>query len=636
MTTELTDGISFDNFREEWLDEIRAGQPSTTQLGHRFAHKLIMNWLDIGDDTSDDLVYCDGAGDGGIDLAYLYRGDSNAGESEEDGHTWYLVQSKYGSAFQGSDTILREAQKVIDTLDGQRPRLSSLADGLREKLTYFRKNASSRDRIVLVFANEAPLNAEQKRTLNDVLAMGRNRLGQLFDVDAVSIATIYQRIQEAASNEIRLTVPVEANMVGSGQELLVGSISLLSLYKFMRTYRDNTHDLDQLYEKNVRRFLGIRRKVNKAMQYTLENNPEQFGLFNNGITIVVSDFQKGENDFLELTEPFVVNGCQTTRTIWEVFSRRLDSGGTGSDARLQTWKERAQQGVVVAKIVKVGTNGDQLQQEITRYTNSQNAVSEKDFLALTSDFKGWADQMRKKYHIFMETQRGEWDSRRALQRQNPSLEQFTAYANAFDLLKVYGSGWMQEAGNAFGRNNAFLPKGVVFEAIFNNSAQPIKFGLDDLYAAYQLQQAADSYQFGRTATKNSRRQTRFLYYQTVIALLKDVMLREGLPTDNHEISQALLELFKANNQDGLKELLDTAIQVIDEYLTEGKENAVFLEPAFRDRYNNDLNSFLKWEQLGKSQTSTPMLLTLLSDYQRLMDRGRPPTARELIAKAIRP
>jgi hypothetical protein len=636
MTTEATNGTNFESFREEWLEEVRAGEPSTTQLGHRFAHKLVMNWLDIGDDTSDDLVYCDGAGDGGIDIAYLYRGDSNAGDSEEEGHTWYLVQSKYGSAFQGTDTILREAQKVIDTLDGQRTKLSSLADGLREKLTFFRKTASPRDRIVLVFGTEAPLNEEQKRTLNDVLAMGRNRLGQLFDVDAVSIATIYQRIQTATSAETRISVPVEANMVGSGQELLVGSISLLSLYTFMKTYRDKTHDLDQLYEKNVRRFLGIRRKVNKAMQYTLENNPEQFGLFNNGITIVVSDFQVNSQNVFELTEPFVVNGCQTTRTIWEVFSRRLDSGGTGTEARLAAWKQRAQQGVVVAKIVKVGTSGELLQQEITRYTNSQNAVSEKDFLALTSDFKGWADQMRKKYHIFMETQRGEWDSRRALQKQNPTLEQFSAYANAFDLLKVYGSGWMQESGNAFGRNNAFLPKGIVFEAIFNNSAQPIKFGLDDLYAAYQLQQAADNYKFGRNPEKNSRRQTRFLYYQIVIALLKDVMLREGLSTENHEISRALLELFKPSNADALKELLDTAIQVVDEYLTEGKESTLFLEPAFRERYNNDLNSFLKWEQLGKSQTSTPMLLTLLSDYQRLMDRGRPPTARELIAKAIKP
>ncbi len=37
--------------------------------------------------------------------------------------------------------------------------------------------------------------------------------------------------------------------------------------------------------------------------------------------------------------------------------------------------------------------------------------------------------------------------------------------NAFDLFKVYGAGWMGEAGLAFGTNSPFLPKGKVFDEI---------------------------------------------------------------------------------------------------------------------------------------------------------------------------
>ena len=88
------------------------------------------HWRDI-EDSSDDLVYCDGAGDGGIDIAYLDRGDADTnGESAGNGDTWYLVQSKYGSAFRGTNTLIEESQKVIDTLDGQRPRLSSLVQNI--------------------------------------------------------------------------------------------------------------------------------------------------------------------------------------------------------------------------------------------------------------------------------------------------------------------------------------------------------------------------------------------------------------------------------------------------------------------------------------------------------------------------
>lgn len=152
------------------------------------------------------------------------------------------------------------------------------------------------------------------------------------------------------------------------------------------------------------------------MQKTLKESPEQFGLYNNGITIVVEDFTQS-NGTLNLVEPYVVNGCQTTRTIWEVFHQRLEAGGTGINLEQQNWRNKANQGVVVAKIVKVGSTGDNLLQDITHYTNSQNAVREKDFIALTSDFKSMARQMADAYNVFLETQRG-GGSRKVLTNAN--------------------------------------------------------------------------------------------------------------------------------------------------------------------------------------------------------------------------
>ena len=105
-----TESVDFEAFREQWLSDIDKGDPCTIELGRRFAHKLVQQWRDI-DDSSTDLVYCDGAGDGGIDIAYLDRGEDEANsENGASGHTWYLVQSKYGSAFQGNATLLIEAQ----------------------------------------------------------------------------------------------------------------------------------------------------------------------------------------------------------------------------------------------------------------------------------------------------------------------------------------------------------------------------------------------------------------------------------------------------------------------------------------------------------------------------------------------
>jgi len=633
MATE----VSFSQFKEEWLREVRAGAPSTVELGHRFAHKLVTQWLDV-EDSSDDLVYCDGSGDGGIDVAYLYRGDGDEGDPETTttGHTWYLVQSKFGSAFKGTPSLIEESQKVIDTLDGRRARLSSLAEGLLERLSTFRRQASERDRIVLVFATEDPLGDDERRALGDVRAMGRARIGGMFDVESVSIATIFQRALDEAAGEPRVGVPIEAQVVESGSDLLVGSTSLVALYEFLKAYRAATDDLDQLYEKNVRRFLGGRGKVNRAIQQTLRQGPERFGLYNNGITIVVRDYTRDGENRLRLIDPYVVNGCQTTRTIWDVFHQRLESGGTGSDPEMDDWRRRAAGGVVVTKIVKVGAEGEQLLQAITRHTNSQNAIREKDFLALTSDFQTWKGQMAERHGIFLEIQRGGWESQSALQKQRPQSRQFSEHANAFDLLKVYGAGWLGEAGTAFGRNAAFLPNGTIFKRIVNRDGSEDPFGVDDLFAAYRLSKEAEAFKFGRGAPQQSRRQTRFLFLMVTMELLKDVLIKAGVPVSHKELTRALLKLVDARNEAARRALLDSAIEVIDTYLTAG-EDSVFLEPSFVNTFNSDLNGYLKWEQLGKTEAATPQLRQLIFAHRAAMGKkiGGQPAARELIVAAIR-
>jgi AIPR protein len=324
--------VSFEDFKVSWLDPIISGNPTTVQLGQRFAHKIVSQWLDI-DEESLDVTYCDGSGDGGIDVAVLDRAGPVNADEEPEGDTWYLVQSKYGSAFAGTGTLLAEGQKLIETLDGKRANLSSLVTGMLEKLTNFRASASERDQICLVYATVDPLTPEQQRTLDYVRAMGRDKLGALFDVSAISVRTIYDDQAEETELATRqhVTFGLNGHLTQAGDDLLVGSVSLTDLYAFMKTYRTRTGTLDQLYEKNVRRFLGGRVKVNKGIQTTLREAPEKFGLFNNGITITVSDFNIAGSGTYNLVQPYIVNGCQTTRSIWEVLSNKLGAGGSGNN-----------------------------------------------------------------------------------------------------------------------------------------------------------------------------------------------------------------------------------------------------------------------------------------------------------------
>lgn len=204
---------TYEAFRKTWLEDVIAGTPTTIELGRRFAEKIVSHWLDT-DETALDIVYCDGAGDGGIDIAVLERGSATTDESAY-GDTWHLIQSKYGSAFSGPTTLLAEAQKVIDTIDGRRSNLSSLATGLLERISNFKNGASTQDQIILTFATIDPLKEDEKRVMDDVRAMGRSQLGVLFDVAAISLHTIYERlVEEAELAALRhLTVSLRGNLV---------------------------------------------------------------------------------------------------------------------------------------------------------------------------------------------------------------------------------------------------------------------------------------------------------------------------------------------------------------------------------------------------------------------------------------
>lgn len=343
----------------------------------------------------------------------------------------------------------------------------------------------------------------------------------------------------------------------------------------MQEYKSASGDLDLLYEKNVRKFLGNKRKVNKGIEATIENHPERFGLYNNGITIVAEDVAKVSTDELVLTNPFIVNGCQTTRSIWSVLQRKLKSGGTAPSEKQKEWEARLNTAVVITKIVVVGSEGEELLTETTRYTNSQNAVGEKDFIALEKDFRTWAPQFNSRYGVFLEIQRGAWEARKAYQRQHPLAEpRYNEAAYAFDLLKAYAAGWLSEPGIAYAKNPPFAPGGSLFNKITSDGS----FGVESLYSAYLLQKLANEYNFGRGAKIPTRGQTRYLFIMVAVDLVKDFLLNNRLDYSYSSICGAVAKLNEAGL---LKHFGDAAVQLIDDYLTNGNEDCLFLEPEFQ-------------------------------------------------------
>lgn len=578
--------ISYEEFKEEWLKDILADNPFPLQKGRRFAQKLFVQWFDLGDDA--EVFLNDGCGDGGIDMAYYEQGDTEAGE----GNTWYIVQSKYGTSYTGSNTLFSEANKIFDTLEGHNKAISKMTCDIIEQVNNFRGTASEKDKIIIVFATCDPLSDDEKRAIIDIKNAAIARFGNIIQIESISVYNIYLRLDEVAMQTKKYEVPITTNLVPSGPDLLIGSTKLLNLYEFMKAYRTITSDLELIYEKNVRKFLGSKRKVNKGIEETLRNAPEKFGIYNNGITIVVEDFSFSSTDNYILVNPYIVNGCQTTRTIWDVLYKNLENVGTGKNEKLDDWKQKLQQSVVVTKIVRIGEFGEQLLNDTTKYTNSQNAVSAKDFIALESNFQNWSLEMQDKYHIFLEIQRGAWDSIKTQMQKSLKQYDIVDHVTALDLLKIYAAAWMKRPGKAFGVTPPFAPGGSIFKEIM----QKEYFGVDDLYAAYLLRKTTFDFNFAKQSPIPSIGKGRYLLYLVMVEMIKECINGTILNSeDDRIITRCIIDIFDGNRPEAAKKLYKASLNVIERYFSSANSDSLYREQMF----NGDINLFLKSEKLGK-------------------------------------
>ena len=133
----------------------------------------------------------------------------------------------------------------------------------------------------------------------------------------------------------------------------------------------------RLLEANVRSFLSVKAKgVNAGIQGTLRTSPGRFMAYNNGIVIVADEmrFEKtadGSPGIAWIKGLQIVNGGQTTASIY--FAKRKHPATDLSKVR------------VPAKIIVMRepdpTKEEALVSDISRFANSQNAVSQSDLSA---------------------------------------------------------------------------------------------------------------------------------------------------------------------------------------------------------------------------------------------------------------
>ena len=211
-----------------------------------------------------------------------------------------------------------------------------------------------------------------------------------------------------------------------------------------------------ILDNNIRHDLGHKMKVNKGIRKTLEEYPEKFADYNNGCTMTASPkgFVNDEKDKkLNLDSPIIVNGAQTSHAALDV-SRKTKN----LDAELDL------------KIIL--TDDEEHQKNITRYSNTQNAVKGKDLVALEDYWKSISYQIDTRTGYFFEYQSGSWDNRldageRAKFKGNKIFNQYLPENHkkkfaAKDTIQTYVAYFKQNVSGAYQSISKYLPRGAKY------------------------------------------------------------------------------------------------------------------------------------------------------------------------------
>lgn len=316
----------------------------------------------------------DGSKDGGIDLVYF-----NAAEL-----TLYLVQTKWHEDGHGS----MELGEVLKFIEGVKKVLDNNLDGLNERVKGKKADieralfdANAKFMLVLAHTGQEDLSEEVGAALGSYVET-QNDTSELMFLRVLKQSELHKAV---AAGLAGAPVSAEVQLYGWGQVrephfAVYGQVCAADVAGWMKT------NGPRLFEKNLRQFLGAS-AVNQDLVETLVQRPEDFWYFNNGITAVASDVAKkpiggnsSESAIFECSGFCVVNGAQTVGSIFAAAAQNA---------------EAVSKAMVPVRIISSAKSAAPFASEVTRFTNTQNAIEKRDFVALDPQ----QERIRQELHI---------------------------------------------------------------------------------------------------------------------------------------------------------------------------------------------------------------------------------------------
>lgn len=327
----------------------------------------------------------DGANDDGID-AISYSSIAK---------TVYIVQSKYKENPPSPTDVEKFTRGIMHLLDGNYDFMNRRLQSRREEID---ENLNDCDHIVAVFCHlSADAPAEETLDISTKFTDNINASGEILKFQYMKLSDIHAERRIAQTMEsAEVDLQVEKWLTpGDYKKEIMGIVTgnqIAELY---------TRFGDALFDNNIRKVIQ-NSETNNLILDTIRNTPSSFWAYNNGITILTNTINcigkprpsiSGSERF-KLSSVSIVNGAQTSGAL----GRALDEGIPLDDI------------YVTVRIISTEGQEETFGQNVTRFTNTQNTIGVREFVALDPNQEYWHQTLRDEGYLYTYKTGGQSDN----------------------------------------------------------------------------------------------------------------------------------------------------------------------------------------------------------------------------------
>lgn len=314
----------------------------------------------IDPDTSANSIV-DSYDDNGIDAIYFDRKNK----------LLWLLQSKWiknGNGEPETGEVGKFSKGVIDLVELQLDRFNTKVQKKEPEIIEALEDPLVKLKIVLTFTGKDGLSEHNQRIIDDLLKE-LNDPTELATFNRFSLKQGHKSLVGILEGQ-----PIKAELIlsnwGKVEEPYFAIYGTINGSDIANIWSENR---GRLFSENIRDFIGFS-EVNENILDTIQNEPENFYFYNNGITALCQSVNKkplggsDRNSGIFVAEDFkIVNGAQSV-------------GSLGN--ALEKYPEKVAETKVFIKVISLEGCPDNFGLDVTKKTNTQNKIDKRDFVSL--------------------------------------------------------------------------------------------------------------------------------------------------------------------------------------------------------------------------------------------------------------